>query len=515
MNKLSNAVAALALCAGAATSFGQVVFNEVYSNPMGSGSFDDRWEYIELHGTPGMSLDGYMIASAFGGGDPDGDNIPGPLPDGWDTGDEIAEIDEAWTLDGLTIGSNGFLVLYNNANNNSAILPLLPAATTRRTFAQSHIPTTDTAGRIKNDGSATYVLLRKRPHHSMNGSQSVYETGYAWRKDVNPDVNYNSRLDYGAEESVFGEDDFGDQTIAVPGPSILEPYQMVDDVSISNGGGKEYSRSQQQEISDTPTFNPDAISRVAFYGSNPERGWRIDAQNQTVRTRMADEEFIYGETPTNNSLEYSPTLSGGPTDPSGQTYNEQGVPDQNGNYLFDDISRTGFNLTPGTFNDVDSTGQGGISIVQYRFVPGDFNFDGVVDCSDRELIVSAIAATLDDTMVYVDDNNTPGDASDDITVNNWWKWQGREFQGLLGMLAMVSDGAAVTQADIDAHLALIAGGCTECAADFDGDGFITGIDYDLYVGAFEAGELTADFDGDGFITGIDFDLYVAAYEAGC
>ena len=53
-----------------------------------------------------------------------------------------------------------------------------------------------------------------------------------------------------------------------------------------------------------------------------------------------------------------------------------------------------------------------------------------------------------------------------------------------------------------------------CPADFDGDGFITGIDFDLFVQAFEAGEMPADFDGDGFITGIDFDLYVAAYEAG-
>lgn len=54
-----------------------------------------------------------------------------------------------------------------------------------------------------------------------------------------------------------------------------------------------------------------------------------------------------------------------------------------------------------------------------------------------------------------------------------------------------------------------------CAADFDADGFVTGLDYDLFVAAFEAGELTADFDGDGFITGVDFDLYVAAFEAGC
>lgn len=55
----------------------------------------------------------------------------------------------------------------------------------------------------------------------------------------------------------------------------------------------------------------------------------------------------------------------------------------------------------------------------------------------------------------------------------------------------------------------------ECAADFDGDGFVTGLDFDLYVQAFDAGEPGADFDGDGFITGVDFDLYVHAYEEGC
>ena len=54
-----------------------------------------------------------------------------------------------------------------------------------------------------------------------------------------------------------------------------------------------------------------------------------------------------------------------------------------------------------------------------------------------------------------------------------------------------------------------------CPADFDGDGFVSGIDFDLYVQAFEAGASSADFDGDGFITGIDFDQYAQAFEAGC
>lgn len=54
-----------------------------------------------------------------------------------------------------------------------------------------------------------------------------------------------------------------------------------------------------------------------------------------------------------------------------------------------------------------------------------------------------------------------------------------------------------------------------CEADFDGDGFVTGTDFDLFVQAFEAGDDAADFDEDGFITGLDFDLYVQAFEAGC
>lgn len=54
-----------------------------------------------------------------------------------------------------------------------------------------------------------------------------------------------------------------------------------------------------------------------------------------------------------------------------------------------------------------------------------------------------------------------------------------------------------------------------CKPDFDGDGFITGIDYDLFVQAFEAGDFRADFDCDGFLTGPDFDQFVVAFEAGC
>ncbi len=54
-----------------------------------------------------------------------------------------------------------------------------------------------------------------------------------------------------------------------------------------------------------------------------------------------------------------------------------------------------------------------------------------------------------------------------------------------------------------------------CAADFNGDGFVTGDDFDLYVAAFELGDISADFNADGFVTGDDFDAFVTAFEAGC
>ncbi|GEM_PF-1554809 len=54
-----------------------------------------------------------------------------------------------------------------------------------------------------------------------------------------------------------------------------------------------------------------------------------------------------------------------------------------------------------------------------------------------------------------------------------------------------------------------------CKSDFNGDGFVTGEDFDAYTAAFEAGLIIADFNCDGFVTGEDFDAFVVAFEAGC
>lgn len=55
----------------------------------------------------------------------------------------------------------------------------------------------------------------------------------------------------------------------------------------------------------------------------------------------------------------------------------------------------------------------------------------------------------------------------------------------------------------------------QCGADFNGNGFINGDDFDSFTLAFVAGNLAADFNGDGFVNGDDYDGFVDAFEVGC
>ena len=41
------------------------------------------------------------------------------------------------------------------------------------------------------------------------------------------------------------------------------------------------------------------------------------------------------------------------------------------------------------------------------------------------------------------------------------------------------------------------------------------MDFDSFVSAFYAGSTLADIDWDGFVTGVDFDLFVMRFQEGC
>jgi len=56
---------------------------------------------------------------------------------------------------------------------------------------------------------------------------------------------------------------------------------------------------------------------------------------------------------------------------------------------------------------------------------------------------------------------------------------------------------------------------TGCAADLDGDGAATLLDFLAFQNAFDAGDLLADFDADGTLTLLDFLAFQNAFDAGC
>lgn len=477
-------VAVLFALFAAHAAHAQVVINEVFENPPGD---DDPWEYIELYGKPGMDLTGYAIGLLKGGRDFNGNGVIDAID-----GDVVPEIDEAFSLDGRSLGANGFLVIYNNTSgspgagiSNLIDLNLIHPDSARAPFAfitsppdpGTHIPTTDTAGGLDDDGSSTYVLVRKRPHHSINAGASVYGPGYAFRKDIRHDVNFDGDVDFGTEVNVIGT---GELAMAV------EHYQMVDDFSWSNDSGKEYHRDGEHEISDTPGFNCDAVCRYRYYLTNPQRGYRTvgNALNpfSIEPTVIADESFFYGEIAsvfpgstflelsagtdlaTGHQLAKAPTNMAatrydGTCDPEPDDFANPGcAPNANGAYEFTDTPVVDFKLTPGTFNDHPTD----TAIRQFRFVRADFNSDGLINQIDRRLIQDRVSQTLDDLdPAFTTYDPTPGNpaSGDEVSYQRFLR-QGADFQLVLMMRDMdLDDGpggtnaAAITNDDLNAFLA--------------------------------------------------------------
>jgi len=363
----SLAIQAMMLSVGG-TANAQVILNEVFENPPNGG--DGTWEYIEIHGQPGYNLTGYAVALVKGGEDEDGDDVP----DG-SMMQKGPEIDEAFTLDGWSIGPDGLFILYNregfgftglepflDANPDfdffSPESPSNPRFFNAASFQAASIPSVDVGGSLENDGSSTYMIIRRRPGHALTGAgASSYGPEYAWKKDVSPDVDFNSRLDFGDEHTLgnpvyYGEGLDGVQNTAL----MLEPVQVVDEVSWSNAGGKEYNlrgrKLLSNKISETPGFNPDCISRLYYYGANPLIGSTINPNDGDLDQRsLADESWVYGETMNiqpglpdytlfkNNMIEAGPDSTIGtaddelnwlaPTDPDGPTYSFDGFGDDN------------------------------------------------------------------------------------------------------------------------------------------------------------------------------------------
>ncbi len=513
MHRTFTRMAMIAAAVGLAESAAaQVVINEVFENPPNTG--DQTWEYIELYGPPGYNLTGYAVVLAKGGEDTDQDNIPdgAMLQKG-------PEIDEAFSLDGWSIGPNGLFVLYNVGDFNATDIdpfltpnpswnPLDPGGErpgNKRyldgaSFNTLHIFSVDNgAHKLSNDGSSTYLLVRRRPHHALSAAGlSAYGPGYGWKKDANPDVDFDSYLDFGDEGTlgvpIYLSDGLdGQQT----GALAMQPVQIVDEVAWSNAGGREYNKPGLDLLSgkllETPGFNPDCISRLRYLGQNPLTGWTVNGgTGELGRTSLADESWIYGETlnvaPGSSTYRNYKTLCNpgldavlgtsddelnyrAPTNPTGPAYSYGGPGDDNplaapflqyssaldpqGSLRFEPYDMSGFLFAPARFNDapagtplasvafsLQTSGVGAGAGRQFRFVRGDFNFDGLVDCADRLLIARAAAEawSLDETTPAVNDRNNH-DPSDDAPYTDW-KHQLRDFNATLAMIRMnLADGS--------------------------------------------------------------------------
>lgn len=108
-------------------------------------------------------------------------------------------------------------------------------------------------------------------------------------------------------------------------------------------------------------------------------------------------------------------------------------------------------------------------------------------------------------------------AKSDATVStlNLYRLAGGES---FDKAAYLSDGVHPNAAGVQ-HLAEIMNTAMEnpdpCPADFNGDGFVNGEDFDAFAGFFEPGDILADFNGDGFANGDDFDQFSDAFVNGC
>lgn len=489
------ALAGLAACAAGLRA--QVVINEVYENPPGDAQGnDDVLEFIELYGEPGMDLTGYAIGLFKGGSDGEF-NPPNDIPDVY------AELDEAFSLDGLSLGPNGFLVLYNGTDTQSLIPLFAPAETTGVSFFDAHIQNpNDINGNLQNDYSSSYLLMRRRPHHSVVDGVSVYEPGYAMWKDENPDVDFDGKLDFGIEIPLTR--DLG--IPAAPPPSPMDPMQIIDEIAWSNAGGKEYVRTSEHEISETPGFNPDAATRIRYYSTNPMLGSRINSNGQTVPTRTADESWIYGEvTGASIDFTYDTAAYGAPTDPDGDGFMDISI--ENGGDVF--------RITPGDFNDHAATG-----LTQFRFAAGDLDFDGDTDADDLALFDAELfMADFDATEDYIDPDSGMPIAD---PANPGMNFQSYVFQNRLANAYLAarsldpSDGVDFpSDADRDVLASLV--GPVMCNdADFAAPfGELSFFDVSAFLSAFNATDASADLNGDAEWNFFDVSQFLSAYSAGC
>lgn len=377
------AVCGFAASAQAQTS--QLRLNEIFRNPPGSS--DNKWQYIELHGCPNTNLSGLAVVVIVDDG-------------------STAEIDECFVFDKGTesyqTNSNGLFVIWNSSssdasifeqskNNNSEIYnDKFPVSIKVSAANQSPAGTLNNGDFIGNPSSN--VVTRFEASFKEIGNPPSGETTGDLAGNGSMTVLLIDLAANGLTAAQVEKDDVWDANRDGTPETIYQGLTVIDEISVSDGGNREYTTSEANEIDFTAGFNPDAFVRLNDVLPANEK---LPGGNGTlfnISTSSSDDyrsaytEWAYGEINGTASLDFDEGF-GAVIDPgAGNTVNVQS---QTASGDPEDID--GLNLTPGLANEsysadanddstLDSTG--GQRTASCGALRHDPNADGRVDLED-------------------------------------------------------------------------------------------------------------------------------------
>lgn len=443
--RLALAAAASVLLSGAASA--QVFINEIFVNPPGGG--DDR-EYIEILGTPGRSLDGYAIAVVNGTLAkyyPLG-SIP-PLPA------VVPEVDEFFSLDGLSLGPNGMLVI---GRSTSAFYSTLLPDSAFQIWTTLWDGPLDTPGNIQNDGSNTVLLLRNR--RGATQADPADPAGNIWVKDSNIDVDFFTGVV--DPQDLIVKDQYGDGSLDQGGVSGLgvnqldtrgsttladasDDLEVVDEIAWEHERGWEYALDDRhvdvggttlpakerrvRSLDDPAGINPDILTRVDYRtqgaGWTPGAGTTGEQGNGNNWQDTATEQWIRGESATGLTgagtspfYYYSVVPNLDPEAPQPfETHVPSWLADGSG-VDFDFVTSNTYQILAGRLNPLATA-----------FIPGDVDRDGDADAAD----ITKLAAVFGDAD-WVFSNSfgaaAEGDDGDPATQTRPWDVDGTGRDGI-------------------------------------------------------------------------------------
>lgn len=435
-----------ALLAASPMLTAQVFISEAFNNP--PGSLDNTKEFIELQGTPGMKLDGYAVCLIYGRMEKliGTGQMPPQLAD-------EPEIDEFFSLDGLSLGRNGLLVI---GIGFASDYPLLPDTNFAHWLTLWNGPL-DVPNKLNNDGSSTMLLVRNRPGETQ--ANPFDPAGPLWVKDGSID----REIFFGVLDPDDGiiKDQIGDGIFDIGGvnvigtpmydytgrttPTSLDDLEIVDEVSWEHDRGWEYDVDERRSdigstlsgigerrvhtLDDPQGINPDVISRVDYrtkgVGHPPTAGATGQLPNGNNWQDTATEQWIRGESVQTmlggiGSPPYFYYDSGPNLDPAPLQPYLTNVP----RWLADG-SGSEYSFTTNSYQIL----AGHVNALSVPFIPGDVDRDG--DC-DGDDVAKIVAVFADENWLFINSwsGSPEGTTTDPATQTRPWDVDGSGDNGI-------------------------------------------------------------------------------------